>query len=133
MAIASPQEPIAVSNENKLLFQTDPDRFKRIVTNDDSEERFASVSTVDDLLLCEVIRYGIFNKEEMIGPLASLYRQLKTKMSDEDRHSVYRHVVGFVEHSSVSINAFLPFIAEDQARMIVSTAVIDYISLGPLT
>jgi hypothetical protein len=35
--------------------------------------------------------------------------------------------------SVVSINAFLPFIAEDNSRRIVSTAVIDYVSLGPLT
>jgi hypothetical protein len=123
-----------VKNEKTLLFQTDPHRFQQIVTNDDSEERFASLCTLDDLLLCEVIRYGILNKQEMIGPLASLYRQLKTKMSEEDRYSVYRHVVGFVEKSSfVSINAFLPFIAQEKARIIVSTTVIDYVSLGPLT
>jgi hypothetical protein len=70
----------------------------------------------------------------MIGPLASLYRTLTTKMSEEGRYAVYRHVVGFVENTSiVSINAFLPFIAEEKAQMIVSTAVIDYVSLGPLT
>jgi hypothetical protein len=33
----------------------------------------------------------------------------------------------------VSPNAFLPFVFEDDARGIVSTAVIDYVSLAPLT
>jgi hypothetical protein len=123
-----------VSNDKKLLFQTDPDRFQQIVTNDDSEERFASASTLDDLLLGEVIRYGMFNKQEMIQPLRGLYRQLATKISEEDRYSVFRHAVGFIENTSVvSTNALLPFIVEDEARMIVSTAVIDYVSLSPLS
>ena len=116
-----------------MLFQTDPDRFWQAITDDDAERRFAAVATLDDLLLCEVIRYGTFNKQEMIGPLASLYRTLTTKMSEEGRYAVYRHVAGFVENTSVSTNAFLPFIAEEKAQMIASTAVIDYVSLGSLT
>src|SRR5262249_18462754 len=96
--------------------------------------RFAAAATLDDLLLCEVIRYGTLNKQEMIGPLASLYRTLTAMMPEEGRYAVYRHVVGFVEETSiVSINALLPFIADEKAQMIVSTAVIDYVSLGPLT
>jgi hypothetical protein len=42
--------------------------------------------------------------------------------------------VGFIKNTSaVSINAFLPFIAEEAATRIVSRAVIDYVSLGPLS
>jgi hypothetical protein len=117
-----------------LLVETDPDRFHKIVMNDDKDKRFALMSTPDDLLLCEVVRYGIFNKQEMIGPLANLYRQLMGKIPEEDRHSIYEYVVELVENTpAVSINAFLPFIAEDAARSIVSRAVIDYVSLGPLS
>jgi hypothetical protein len=47
-----------VSNEEKMLFQTDPDRFWQTITDDDAEKRFAAAATLDDLLLCEVIRYG---------------------------------------------------------------------------
>jgi hypothetical protein len=127
-------EFVAVSNDKSLLIERDPDLFLKIVMNDDTDKRFASMSTPDDLLLCEVIRYGIYNKEEMIGPLANLYRKLMTRIPGEDRHSIYEHVVGFIENSSaVSINAFLPFIAEDTAKSIVSRAAIDYVSLGPLT
>jgi hypothetical protein len=123
-----------MSNEEYMLFQTDPDRFWKTITNDDAEQRFAACATPEDLLLCEVIRYGTFNKQEMIGPLAALYRTQTTKISEKARYSVYRHVVGFVENTSiVSVNAFLPFIAEDSSLTIVSTAVIDYVSLGPLT
>jgi hypothetical protein len=121
-----------VSNEQKLLFQTDLKRFWEIVMNDDAEARFNALPNFDDLLLCEVVRYGAFNKQEMIGPLASFYRGPVMQMPEDRRLAVYRHVAGFVEHTSiVSTNAFLPFIAEDDARAIVSTAVIDYVSLIP--
>jgi hypothetical protein len=117
-----------------LLIETDPDRFHKIVMNDDKDKRFALMSTPDDLLLCEVMRYGIFNKQEMIGPLANLYRQLMAEIPEEDRHSIYELVMELVENTSiVSINALLPFIAEDTERSIVSRAVIDYVSFGPLS
>jgi hypothetical protein len=100
----------------------------------DSEARFAALETLDDLLLVEVVRYGVFNKQEMIGPLASFYRGPVMEMPEERRFAVYQHVAGFVEHTSiVSVNAFLPFIAEDDSRPLVAKAVIDYVSLGPLT
>jgi hypothetical protein len=125
---------MALSEENTLLFQTDLNRFWEIVLNDDSKARFDALNTFDDILLCEVVRYGFFNKEEMISPLASLYRGLAMEMPEERRFAIFRHVTRFVEHTSiVSVNAFLPFIAEDSERYIVSTAVIDYVSLGPVT
>jgi hypothetical protein len=123
-----------VSNEQKLLFQTDLKRFWEIVMNDNAEARVAALGSLDDCLLCEVVRYGVLNKTEMIGPLANFYRGPVMQMSEDRRYSVYGHVAGFVEHTSiVSMNAFLPFIAEDDSRAIVSRAVIDYVSLGLLT
>jgi hypothetical protein len=123
-----------MTDEQKLLFQTDLNRFWEIVYDDDAEARFSALKTLDELLLCEVIRYGVLNQEEMIGPLAGFYRGPVMQMPEEQRFAIYRHVAGFVEHSSiVSTNAFLPFIAEDDEGRIVSTAVIDYVSLGPLT
>jgi hypothetical protein len=123
-----------VSDEQKLLFQTDPSRFWEIVTNDDLEARSAALNTLDDLLLCEVVRYGFYNREEMIPPLAKFYRGPARTMPEERRFTIYQHAAGFVEHTSVvSINAFLPFIYEDNSLRIVSTAVIGYVSLGPLT
>jgi hypothetical protein len=123
-----------VSNEKRPLFETNRDLFQKILLNDDKDKRFASISTPDDLLLCEMIRYGIYNKQEMIRPLVNLYTQLLAKIPEEGRHSIYEHVVWFIENTSVvSINAFLPFIGEDTATSIVSRAVIDYVSLGPLS
>ena len=120
-------------NEQNLVFETDPDRFREIVLNSDSNARFDALGSLDDQLLCEVVRYGVYNREEMIGPLRAFYRGPGMELPEERRFTVYRHVAGFVEHSSVSTDAFLPFIADDDSRNIVATAVLNYISLGPLT
>jgi hypothetical protein len=96
-----------VQDEQKLHFQTDPSRFYEIVDDDDPEARFAALKTLDELLLCEVIRYGVFNRQEMITPLASFYRGPFMQIPEERRFAIYRHVAGFVEHTSmVSTNAF---------------------------
>jgi hypothetical protein len=54
-------------------------------------------------------------------------------MPEEGLYALYRHVAGFVENTSiVSTNACLPYIADEAPMKIVSTAVIDYLSLGPV-
>src|SRR5207248_3060056 len=97
-------------------------------------KRCAELSTFEDFVLCEIVRYGFYNRKEMIAPLAKLYREYVMKMTEDDRLGLYRHIVGLVQEAPfVSINALWPFIAEDSLRGIVATAVIDYVSLGPLS
>ncbi len=56
------------------------------------------------------------------------------KLPEERRFTLSRHVYGMVEAGdSISVNAFLPFIFEDDSGRIVGSAVIDFVSLGPLT
>ena len=101
---------------------------------DDPKERQDGLKTLDDIVLCEILRYGIYNDAEMIVSLQQLYSDRFAQVPIERRSEVYRHVVGMVENVDfVSCNAFLPFIAEDDDTTIVSTAVIDYVSLAPLT
>ena len=64
-----------------MLLETDPDRFFEIVVNDNADERYASFASLDDLLLCEIVRYGTSNRPDMIGPLGRLYRSLTSKLS----------------------------------------------------
>jgi hypothetical protein len=53
---------------------------------------------------------------------------------EEQRWELYCHTKGFVENTSfVAVGALLPFICQDNARRIVATAVIDYVSLGPIS
>ena len=124
-----------MSEEPQLLFLADPKRFMEFVINDDSKVRFDGlIANVDDVVLCEIIRFGYYQSQEMTEPLARLYRELVLKIPEDRRVQIYEHIIGLVKNSSfVSINALLPFIAEDSSRGIVARAVIDYVSLGPLT
>jgi hypothetical protein len=123
-----------VSDDRHLLIFADPQRFWDLVQMDNAKARFDGCKEFDNLVLCEITRYGFYNREEMIGPLAAFYRELVMKLPEERRFELYRHVAGMVEAGDhISINAFLPFMAEDNSRQIVSTAVIDFVSLGPLT
>ena len=122
------------TDSRQPILLTDPDRFMKIVTTDDPEERIKELGYFDDIALCEIIRYGVYNDEDMVPDLAEFYREMMMKAPEESRIEIYRHVAGMVENTTiVSVNAFLPFIAEDTFRGVVATAVIDYASLGPLT
>jgi hypothetical protein len=119
-----------------LLFETDPKKFMELLMMDDAKKRFDALkANFDDIILCEILRYGIFNDAKMIGPLAQLYEKtVVPNYAEEKRWELYRQIIGMVENvDSVSVNALLPFIAEEPSQRIVSTAVIDYVSLGPLT
>ena len=123
--------------ENKpLLFQADPKKFMEFLKIDDANKRRDALkANFDDVILCEILRYGIFNDTKMIGPLAQLYEEsVVPDCGEEKRWEIYQHIIGMVENVEfVSLNALLPFIAEEPSQRIVSTAVIDFVSLGACT
>jgi hypothetical protein len=120
-----------VSGQPKLLFETDFDRFWKIVGTIDREARLATLPTIEDRLLCETIRLGVFNEQEIVTQTSSFYREVVLQTTGHQRLTVSKHVATFVQETSiVSANAFLPFIVYDPERSVVSTAVIDYASLG---
>ena len=86
----------AVTDEPKLLFETNPDRFQKILVDGDAGARFAALDRIDDMLLCEAVRFGLYNREEMIGPLAALYHGPVMEMPETRRLAVEQHVAGFV-------------------------------------
>ncbi|MXP66124.1 hypothetical protein E0493_22560 [Roseomonas sp. M0104] len=109
----------------RLLFQT-PDPADRIV----------GYSSAPDLLLGEILRYGAYNDSGMVGDLFELYRGMATEggMPLPLRRAVYQHVKGHQQEASVfSANVYLPFVACEADRGITSTAVIDFVSLAPIT
>jgi hypothetical protein len=125
-----------MSDVKPLLFRDDLKRFIDILVLDDADDRAKALNAnPDDIILCEILRYGILNKTAMIAPLAELYRNTVLPHYSRDRRwELSRHVAEMVLNADfVSINAMLPFIAEDDDRQIVATAIIDYVSLGPLT
>jgi hypothetical protein len=67
----------------------------------------------------------------MAAELRRFYRGFIMLASEEHRWALYQYIKGFVENTSfVSTSACLPFICDDNSLQIVSTAVIDYVSLG---
>jgi len=116
------------------LFQTDPDRFFKAVASDDAQQRMELVGgTLPDAALCEILRWGMHNKSEMVGPLMDFYRRFIAKMPEEHCFSVLNHVVDFIENSgTVGVTALLPFVTEDARLNIAAKAVINYVSLGEL-
>ena len=125
-----------MSDEVTFLIQKDPKAFFEIVLIDDAEVRFEKLQPLlDDIALCEIIRYGVFNDSAMIGPLGNLYQTLVLpNLSEERRWKIYRQIVEVIDNlDTVSINSLLPFIAEEPSKRIVSSAVIDYVCLRPLS
>ena len=126
---------LAMSEEiPPLLFLSDPQRFMQLVMTEDFEQRLdGGLKLFDDIFICEILRYGIYNDVRMIPDLQQFYRYELMRVPPERRRQIYGHVAGMVENVSyVSASAFLPFIAEDHNAAIVATAVIDYVSLSPL-
>lgn len=122
-------------NKPALLFDRDPELFQKALFIDEAKTRMEMLSnSMGDILLCEILRYGFFNKEEMVSDVSNLYRQMALpNLEEELRFNIFKHAVGMITNvPSISINALLPFICEDSSRRIVSTATIDLVSLGQI-
>ena len=65
------------------LFRSDPDRFNKLLFTADTNERLAGLFA-DEILVCEIMRYGIYNDEKMIAPLQKLYSRLVAEGMPED-------------------------------------------------
>jgi len=83
-----------------LIFQSDPNRFLDLVMTDDTEARFNRFALFDDIALCEIVRYGIYNDEGMISDLSRFYREMIMKKEEEERFELYQHIAGLVENAS---------------------------------
>ena len=84
---------------NNLKFLQDPRGFMEAVMNHDPEARLNSLKWFVDIAICEIIRYGIFNDERMIQPLAQVYREMIAKAPEETRLEIFKHVKGMVENT----------------------------------
>src|SRR5262249_4748561 len=120
---------------NEPLYLRDLEAFLKLVRTEDPKARAQGLPfDLMDVALCEIVRYGVFNRQEMIADLRHLYTQLIMQMSEDRRWELYQHVNRFVQDMSLaSVNAYLPFICHDDSLKIVSTAVIDFASVGPAT
>ena len=129
-----PDEDNAADRNRQMLIRTDPRRFLSIAASNDEKERVSSLHWIDDILLCEIVHYGIYNDAKSIPHLSQFYSDLiENEMPAELRNSVFEEVKRLVLSTDfVSPNAFLPFIYSETAAPLVSTAVIDFVSLAPV-
>ena len=129
-----PAEEDTADGERQMLIRTDPRKVLGIAAINDEKERLSSLRWVDDILLCEIVHYGIYNDAKSIPALWQFYSYLiENDMPVAMRRSVFEEVKSLVKGTDfVSTNAFLPFICAETAATLVSTAVIDFVSLAPV-
>src|SRR5262245_4456476 len=120
-------------DDTHLLLKANPERFMKAVLTEDPEARVASLSTFDDFMTCEFLRYGIFNDPAQVPELTRLYNELFLRAPVDRRWDVYGYVKAIVTQlGGNTAVAFTPFMLLDESVGIVSTAAIDYVSLGTL-
>jgi len=122
-----------MASEHKPLLLTDPPRFMEIVQNHDAEARVKGLNTLDDMMACEALRHGIYNDPSKLPELAEFYRRYFLEAPVERRREVYGHVAMIVEQiGGWTAGALTPFMLLDTDLGVVSTATVDYTSVGSL-
>lgn len=122
-----------MASDSELLLLTDPQRFMEVVQNHDNETRVRSLNTLDDMMACEALRHGIYNDPAKLPELAEFYRKYFLEAPVERRREIYGHVAMIVEQiGGWTAGALAPFMLLDTDLGVVSTATIDYTSVGSL-
>ena len=115
------------------LFATNVQAFMDVVAIDDTEVRVNSLHTLDDMAVCEMLRYGISGDGSQVPNLMKFYRELFMMAPVERRWQIYKDLVEMVRWlGGNTVGALQPFMFMDTDIQIVSTATIDYASIGSL-
>lgn len=120
---------------DQLLLRADPAAFMAAIETHDVAKRLEMLPTLEDVIVCEVLRYGIFNDADELPKLAKLYSEALLPAAIEKRKEIYEYVKWIVPQlGGHTVGALTPFMFIDTDVGIVSTATIDFASLGtPLT
>jgi hypothetical protein len=59
-----------------------------LVTTHDAEKRLAGFKCFADVMLCEIVRYGIYNRQDMIAPRSELYQKLLIPQPDDAKFEI---------------------------------------------
>ncbi|MDR6632303.1 hypothetical protein J2X72_001074 [Phyllobacterium sp. 1468] len=122
-----------MNQEHKLLLEDDPKLFMDIVLNDDPRARMYGLHTFDDAVVCEILRHGIRNDFSELPALVQFYNSYLLPSPVERRKEIYAHVKNIVPLlGGHTAPAFNPFMMLDTDTGIVSTATVDYASIGKL-
>jgi hypothetical protein len=86
---------------------------------------------LDDITLAAIELYGSTGKPDFVEKLMLLYRHYVTRIHPAQRLRNYQGIVDQVIAGKIGVPALMPFICCDPARMIASTASLDYVVLAP--
>lgn len=115
------------------MFNDDEERFISLVLSEDAHERDSVLTNVDDKIVSEMIRYGIYNDIETLNRIASLYQNEFIDLPEMEKRGVYEFVTHAVRQiGGAASGALTPFMMLERSTGIVSTATIDYVSMGSL-
>lgn len=118
-----------------IVFDENPKKFFDVLGIEDLEGRISAFDqSLTDIVLCELIRYGVFKNPEMIPGLQRLFHDVVLQQfSLEERWEIFRRVTSLLGKVDwISSIALMPFVYLETDPQLVASAVIDYASLLPL-
>jgi hypothetical protein len=114
------------------IIRTDPKKFWELVTNPDPNKRIDGASRAADILLCEIVRYGIIQDETYLAEIWEFYKLLvENDMPVKERAVIYQIVQDLVLQGKISPKALLAFVTQESIHSLVAAAVSDYVTLAP--
>lgn len=99
----------------------------------DSPEKALKLSDeqLDAAVMAAVRFYGATADPDFVSKLLTLYRHYVTRIHPAQRFRNYQEIVDQVISEDLGVYALMPFVCSDPARMVASTAALDYVLLAP--
>ena len=120
-------------SERIPLFVKDPRRFMSIVADASAEARLRQLAFIDEMLVCECLRLSLDSRPEELQSTLEFYGLSVEGSPLELRQKVYQHLKVIIEQLGANwVMGFVPFVLREDEAGLVSTAVIDYTSMGSL-
>jgi hypothetical protein len=114
------------------MIETDPDRFWKLVHTDDHEKRVTGAPRFAELLLCEIVRYGVFQDLRIVEDLRQFYPFLiENGLPEKERERIYAITQALLLQGKIAPSTLLVFVTQETSRKLVSAAVSDYLNLAP--
>lgn len=113
------------------LFRNNEELFMNLTLSEDAEARNSVLTNIYDKIVSEIIRYGIYSDNEKFDFIVSFYRDEFIDFPETERRSIYEFTKNAVQNiGGDAIGAFTIFMVVERSKRIVSTATIDYVSMG---
>jgi len=91
-----------------------------------------SINHLPEFTFHAISVYGLTNNSELIKPLMRLYPRFRQECQLSTREALYEQILEGVAARTLSVNALLPFLLEENSRELVSRSALDYLHLRPV-